>query len=171
MERVPKRLKTGDEPAVEAVKVKVKVESDNDDEEEEEEEEEESSDDDNNEEEEDKGREEQVAQPVAQVKRPGYIPSRLYVPPRPKNILMDYNVSMGDGVIPDKQQSDKTSELLVLHKIRPCVFGREQHRQMSDLRSVSGMLQQRTYRKALPNMYEPGRDIRMYVENTKKRQR
>jgi hypothetical protein len=42
-------------------------------------------------------------QPVEQVKWPGYIPLRLYVPPRPNYILMDYNVSMGDGVIPDNK--------------------------------------------------------------------
>jgi hypothetical protein len=102
MGRVPKRLKTGDKPAAEAIKVKAKVESDNEDEEEEEEEEE-SLDNDDDEEEEDKGQEEQVAQPVAQVKRLGYIPSRLYVPPRTNYILMDYNVSMGDGVIPNNK--------------------------------------------------------------------
>jgi hypothetical protein len=45
--------------------------------------------------------EEQVAQPVAQVKRPGYIASRPYVPPRPNYTLMDYNESMRDEVIPD----------------------------------------------------------------------
>jgi hypothetical protein len=82
MGRVPKRLKTGDKPNAEAVKVKVKVESDDN-------EEEESSDNDANEEEEDKGQEEQAAQPVAQVERPGYIPLRPYVPPRPNYILMD----------------------------------------------------------------------------------
>jgi hypothetical protein len=98
MGRVPKRLKTGDKPIAEAVKVKVKVKSDNNNEEEEEEE---SSGNDDNEEEEDKGQEEQAAQPVLQVKRPGYRPLRPYVPPRPNYILMDYDVSMGDGVIPD----------------------------------------------------------------------
>jgi hypothetical protein len=97
--RVPKRLKTGDEPNAEAIKVKVKVESDNN----KEEEEEESSDDDNNEEEEDEGEEEQVAQPVARVEQPGYIPLRQYVPPRPNFILVDCNVSMGDEVIPDNK--------------------------------------------------------------------
>jgi hypothetical protein len=54
-------------------------------------------DDDDNEEEVDKEKEGQVAQPVAQVEGP------LYVPPRPKYILMDYNKSMGDGVIPDNK--------------------------------------------------------------------
>jgi hypothetical protein len=79
MRRVPKRLRTGDEPVGEAVKVKVKSD-DNDDKEEEEEEEEkeESSDNGDDEEEEDKEQEEQVAQPVAQVEQPWY------VPPRPK---------------------------------------------------------------------------------------
>jgi hypothetical protein len=101
MRRVPKRLKTGDKPNAEAVKVKVrvKVKSDND----KEEEEEKSSDHDNNEEEEDEGQEEQVAQPVARVERPGYIASAPYVPPRPKYILMEYNKSMGDEVIPDNK--------------------------------------------------------------------
>jgi hypothetical protein len=101
MRKVPKRLKTGDEPDGEAVKVKVKVrvkvESDNN----KEEEEEKSSDNDNNEEEEDKGQEEQAVQPVAQVEWPGYIASRPYVPPRPKYILMNCDKSMGDEVIPD----------------------------------------------------------------------
>jgi hypothetical protein len=92
MGRVPKRLKTGDEPNVEVVRVKVrvkvKVESDNN-------EEEESSDNDADDEEEDEGQEEQVVQPVARVERLGYITSRPYVPPRPNYILMDYNESMG----------------------------------------------------------------------------
>jgi hypothetical protein len=69
--RKPKRLKTGEKPNGEAVKVKVrvkvKVESDND-------EEEESSDSDDNEEE-----EEQVAQPIAQVGRLVYVAPRPYV--------------------------------------------------------------------------------------------
>jgi CO dehydrogenase/acetyl-CoA synthase beta subunit len=60
MRRVPKRLRTGDKPVVEAIKVK--VESDDKDDKEEEEEEESSDD----EEEEDEGQEEQVVQPVAQ---------------------------------------------------------------------------------------------------------
>jgi hypothetical protein len=88
MGMVPKRLKIGDKPVVAAIKVKAG--SDNDVKEEEG-----SSDNDDNEEEEDKGQEGQVAQPVAQVELPRY------VPPRPKYILMDYNKSMGDGVIPD----------------------------------------------------------------------
>jgi hypothetical protein len=96
MGRVPKRLKTGDEPNAEAVKVKVKVESDND-------KEEESSEDDADEEEDDKGQEEQDVQPVAQVEQPEYIPSRPYVPPRPNYIRMDYDNSMGDEVIPDNK--------------------------------------------------------------------
>jgi hypothetical protein len=91
MGRVPKRLKTEDEPVVEAVKVKVESDGDNDDKEEEEE----SLDDDNDEERKDERQVEQVVQPVAQVERPRY------VPPRPKYILMDYNKSMGDGVIPE----------------------------------------------------------------------
>jgi hypothetical protein len=90
MGRVPKRLKTEDKPVVEAVKVKFEYD-DNDDEKEEEE----PSDDGDNEEQNNKGQEEQVAQSVAQVERPRY------VPPRPKYILMDYNKSMGDGVIPN----------------------------------------------------------------------
>jgi hypothetical protein len=91
--------KTGDKPDGEAVKVKVRVKAkvkfDDD-------EEEESSDNDNDEEEEEE-EEEQVAQPVAQVERLGYIPSRPYVPPRPDYILMDYNKSMGDEVIPNNK--------------------------------------------------------------------
>jgi hypothetical protein len=71
MGRVPKRLKTGDEPVVVAVKVKVKSDDDKEDKEE-------SLDNDNDEEEEDKGQEGHVAQPVAQVELPRY------VPPRPK---------------------------------------------------------------------------------------
>jgi hypothetical protein len=90
MGRVPKRLKTGDKPVVEAVKVKVKSDDNND-----QEEEEESLDDNDDEEQEDKGQEEQVAQPVAQVEWPRY------VPPRPEYILTDYDKSMGDGVIPE----------------------------------------------------------------------
>jgi hypothetical protein len=89
MRRVPKRLRTGDKPVVEALKVKVESDDHED------KEEEESSDNDNNEEQEDKGQEEQAAQPVAQVERPQY------VPPRPKYILMYCNKSMGDGVIPN----------------------------------------------------------------------
>jgi hypothetical protein len=87
MGRKPKRLKTGDKPSGEVfkVKVRVKVKSDNN-------KEEESSDDDDNEEE-----EQQVAQPVAQVER------LLYVEPRPDYILMDYNKSMGDVVIPNNK--------------------------------------------------------------------
>jgi hypothetical protein len=85
--RKPKRLKTGDKPNEEVVKVK--VESDNN---KEEEEEEESSDDDDNEEE-----EEQVGHPLARVKRPAYVESR------PDYILMDCNESMGDVVIPDNK--------------------------------------------------------------------
>jgi hypothetical protein len=73
MGRVPKRLKTGDEPDAEGIKVVVKVKSDNN-------KEEESLDN------EDEEQEEQVAQPVAQVERPGNIPSRPYVPPRPNTI-------------------------------------------------------------------------------------
>jgi hypothetical protein len=101
MRRIPKRLKTGDEPNGEAVKVKVrvKVKIESDDDKEEEEEEEKSLDNDDDEEE-----EEQVAQPVAQVERPGYILAlRPYVPPRPNYILMDYDKSMEDEVIPDNK--------------------------------------------------------------------
>jgi hypothetical protein len=89
--RKPKRLKTGDEPDEEViiVKVRVKVESDGN-------EEEESSDDDDNEEDEQEQEEQQQdTQPVAQVEQPAY------VEPRPDYILMDYNRSMGDIVIPD----------------------------------------------------------------------
>jgi hypothetical protein len=84
--RKPKRLKTEDKPNGEVVKVKVrvrvkvKVESD-----------------DNKEE------EEHVAQPVAQVGWPAYVALRRYVPPRPDYILMDYDKSMGDKVIPDNK--------------------------------------------------------------------
>jgi hypothetical protein len=89
--RKPKRLKTGEKPNGEVVKVivRIKVESDN-------KEEEESLDDDDNEEEEG-----QAVQPVAQVERPAYVAPRPYVPPRPDYILMDYNKSMGDVVIPE----------------------------------------------------------------------
>jgi hypothetical protein len=89
MRRVPKRLRTGDMPIVEAVKVKVESYDNND----KEEEEEESLDNYGSEEEEDKGQEEQVTQPVAQAERPRY------VSPRPNYILMDYNKSMEDEVI------------------------------------------------------------------------
>jgi hypothetical protein len=74
---------------VEAIKVKVQSDDSND-----EEEEEESLDNGNDEEQKDERQEEKVAQSVAQVERPRY------VPPRPKYILMDYDKSMGDGVIP-----------------------------------------------------------------------
>jgi hypothetical protein len=86
--RTPKRLKTGDKPNGEVVKVKVRVKVESDDNKEEE-----SSNDDDNEEEE----EQQVVQPVAQVEWPAY------VEPRPDYILMDYNKSMGDVVIPDNK--------------------------------------------------------------------
>jgi hypothetical protein len=84
--RKPKRLKTGDKPNEEVViaKVRVTVKSDN--------KEEESSDNDTNEEE-----EEQAAQPVGQVERPAYVALR------PDYILMDYNKSMGDVLIPDNK--------------------------------------------------------------------
>jgi hypothetical protein len=87
--RKPKRLKTGDEPDEEVVvlKVRVKVESDN--------KEEESSD---NDADEDKEEEEQPpAQPVAQIERPAF------VAPRPNYILIDYNKSMFETVIPDNK--------------------------------------------------------------------
>jgi hypothetical protein len=83
-----KRLKTGDEPNKEVVIVKVIVKVEFDDNKEEE-----SLDDDDNEEEE----EEQDVQPVAQVERPAY------VEPRTDYILMEYNKSMGDVVIPDNK--------------------------------------------------------------------
>jgi hypothetical protein len=70
--RKPKRLKTGDEPNEEVVvlKVRVKVESDDN-------KEEESSDNDANEEEEEEEQpEQQPAQPVAQIKRPAYVALR-----------------------------------------------------------------------------------------------
>jgi hypothetical protein len=76
--RKPKRLKTGDEPNGEVVKVKVRVKVESDDNKEEE-----SSDNDDKEE---VG--EQVAQPVAQVKRLAYVEQR------PDYILMDYNKSI-----------------------------------------------------------------------------
>jgi hypothetical protein len=60
--------------------------------------EEESLDNDDNKEE-----EEQVAQPAAQVEWPAYVAPRPYVPPRPDYILMDYDKSMGDVVIPDNK--------------------------------------------------------------------
>jgi hypothetical protein len=100
--RKPKRLKTGDEPKedVVIVKVRVKVESDND-------EEVESSDNDANEDEEEEEQaaqpvveeeeEEQPAQPVAQIEQP------VYVAPRLDYILMDYDKSMGEVVIPDNK--------------------------------------------------------------------
>jgi hypothetical protein len=91
--RKPKRLKTGDEPDEEVVvlKVRVKVESDDN-------KEEESSDNDANEEEEEEEQpEEQPAQPVAQIKR------LVYVAPRPDYILMDDNESMFETVLPDNK--------------------------------------------------------------------
>jgi hypothetical protein len=84
-----KRLKTGDNPNEEVIvlKVRVKVKSDNN-------EEEESSDDDADE---DKEEEEQPAQPVARIERP------VYVVPRPDYILMDYDKSMFETVIPNNK--------------------------------------------------------------------
>jgi hypothetical protein len=84
-----KRLKTGDIPNEEVVvlKVRVKVESDDNNEEE-------SLEDDANE---DKEEEEQPVQPVAQIKRPAY------VAPRPDYILMDYNKSMFETLIPNNK--------------------------------------------------------------------
>jgi hypothetical protein len=90
--RKPKRLKTGDEPEeVVVLKVRVKVESDNN------EEEKSSEDDANEEEEEEEQPEQQPAQLVAQIKRPAN------VAPRPDYILMDYNESMFETVIPDNK--------------------------------------------------------------------
>jgi hypothetical protein len=88
--RKPKRLKTGDEPNEEIVvlKVRVKVESDDD------KEEEESSD---NDADEDKDEEEQPAQPVARIERPADVAPRLDF------ILMDYNKSMFETLIPDNK--------------------------------------------------------------------
>jgi hypothetical protein len=88
--RKPKRLKTGDKPNEEVVvlKVRVKVESDDN------EEEEDSSDNDANEDREEK---KQPGQPVAQIERPAY------VAPRPDYILMDCNKSMFETVIPDNK--------------------------------------------------------------------
>jgi hypothetical protein len=91
--RKPKRLKTGDKPDEEVVvlKVRVKVESDDNNEEE-------SSDNDADEEEEEEEQpEQQPAQPVAQIKRPAY------VAPRPDYILMDYNKSMFETLIPNNK--------------------------------------------------------------------
>jgi hypothetical protein len=102
--RKPKRLKTGDEPNEEVVmlKVRVKVKSDDN-------EEEESSDDDSDEDKEveeqpeqqpaqpEEQPEQQPAPPVAQIERP------VYVAPRPNYILMDYDKSMFETVIPDNK--------------------------------------------------------------------
>jgi hypothetical protein len=52
---------------------------------------------DHNEEEEGNEQEGQVEEPVGQTERPQH------KPPRPKYILMDYDKSMGDGVIPDNK--------------------------------------------------------------------
>jgi hypothetical protein len=150
MGRVPKRLKTGDEPNAEAVKVKVKSYKD------EEEEEEKSSNNDNDEE------EEQVVQPVAQVKRPGCIPSRPYVPPRPNYILMDYDESMGGEVIPDNKVIRPMNRWCYT-KLDPVYWGENS---IERCPTYGG-----TYRKALPHVFEQGRDVRMYVENTIKQQR
>jgi hypothetical protein len=88
--RKPKRLKTGDKPDKEVVvlKVRVKVESDNN------KEEEELLDDDADE---DKEEEEQPAQPVVQIEWPAYVALR------PDYILMDYNESMFETVIPNNK--------------------------------------------------------------------
>jgi hypothetical protein len=88
--RKPKRLKIGDKPDEEVVmlNVRVKVESDND------KEEEESLD---NDADEDKDEEEQPLQPVARIEWPAY------VAPRPNYILMDYNKSMFETLIPDNK--------------------------------------------------------------------
>jgi hypothetical protein len=96
--RKPKRLKTGDKPNEEVVKVKVrvKVKSDNG------KEEDESSDDDDEEE------EEQVAQPLARVKQPAY------VEPRPDYILMDYDKSVGDVVIKHPHRLDESQRFRLL---------------------------------------------------------
>jgi hypothetical protein len=85
--RKPKRLKTGDDPDEEVVvlKVRVKVESDDN-------KEEESSD---NDADGDKEEEEQPpAQPVARIEQ------LAYMTPRPNYILMNYNESMFETVIP-----------------------------------------------------------------------
>jgi hypothetical protein len=88
--RKPKRLKTGDKPNEEVVVFKVRVNVESDDKEEKEE----SLGNDANEHEEE---EEQPAQPVAQIKRPAYVAPRL------DYILMDYNKSMFETVIPDNK--------------------------------------------------------------------
>jgi hypothetical protein len=96
-----KRLKTGDESNKEVVvlKVRVKVESDNN-------KEGESSEDDADEDKEEKEQperqpeqqpEQHPAQQVAQIKRPAY------VAPRPNYILMDFDKSMFETVIPDNK--------------------------------------------------------------------
>jgi hypothetical protein len=100
--RKPKRLKTGDEPEEEVVivKVRVKVKSDDD-------QEEESLDDDANEDEEEEEQaaqpvveqeeEEPPAKPVAQIEWPAYVVLR------PDYILMDYDDSMREVVIPNNK--------------------------------------------------------------------
>jgi hypothetical protein len=99
--RKPKRLKTGDKAEEEVVllKVRVKVKSDDD-------EEEESLD---NDADEDKEEEEQPAQPVVRIEWPAY------VAPRPEYILMDYDKSMFETVIPDNK-AIRPIELSVLHE-------------------------------------------------------
>jgi hypothetical protein len=89
--RKPKRLNTGDKPneEVAVLKVRVKVESDDN-------KEEESSDNDADEDkEEEEQPEQQPAQPVAQIEQ------LAYVAPRPDYILMDYDESMFETVIPN----------------------------------------------------------------------
>jgi hypothetical protein len=89
--RKPTRLKTGDKPEEEVVilKVRVKVESDDN-------KEEESLDNDANEDKEEE-EEEQPVQPVARIKW------LAYVAPRPDYILMDYIKGMEEKVIPDNK--------------------------------------------------------------------
>jgi hypothetical protein len=91
--RKPMRLNTGDklDEDVVVLKVRVKVRSDND------KEEESSVNDTNEDKEEEEQPEQQPAQPVAQIEQPEY------VAPRPNYILMEYNKSMFETVIPDNK--------------------------------------------------------------------
>jgi hypothetical protein len=125
--RKPKRLKTGDKPEEEVVivKARVKVKSDDD-----EEEEEESSDDDADEEEEE---EEQAAQPVVQVEWPAY------VVPRPDYILMDYDESIGDEVIPDNKVIRPVNRRYYTN-LDTVHWGEKKYRRMPDICAVCGIL-------------------------------
>jgi hypothetical protein len=83
------------------------------------------------------------------------------------SILMDYNKSMGDGVIPDNKVL-RSKNRQCYRILDPMFWGEISIDRCLFYRVMTGMLQQRTYGKVLPNLQERGRDIRLYVDNIEK---